>query len=404
MHLIANKYQLLELAETKGIPSVYDLIDKIKPKKGNIACTDGTTIFIDPDEFNKLEPMHQFFILSHELLHIVYRHHEMSKQEFSNRLLLNVCQDIVINEYLAKRLRYKAPDGLYLDNFSDYLIKLGYISGPITYNGTLTTKALYRYLLDFSIYSNFCDLLQKIGKDIIEPSDDTEESTTPQLLKEVCKSFKIDKKMIANEQGKTVKEIEDDIEYEYVEDIEGGEGGKGSGSACTPSKIYSTQEIVKFVKDFIGTNAVIKGRSQTFTRPNRRIQSNDYVLKGYKHTKNIKEITIYLDTSGSMNNQFIADMYNTLSTLYQTTKFRLFEFDTSIREVNLKEDRLYSGGGTNITRVLNHIKDNSFDVSIMITDCEDRFTLDDIKSDLMIFTNNLSFRSRNPKVQVSYFK
>ena len=105
-----------------------------------------------------------------------------------------------------------------------------------------------------------------------------------------------------------------------------------------------------------------------------------------------------------MNNQFIANMYQTLSTLYQTTKFRLFEFDNWIREVDLKHDNLYSGGGTNIQKVLQHIKDNKFDVSIMITDCEDRFTLDDIESDLMIFTNNLSFKSRNPKVQVSYFQ
>ena len=401
MHLISNRYQILELAEAKGIPSVYDLIDKIQVKKGAVACTDGTTIYIDPDQFNTLEPMNQFFILAHELLHIVYRHHEMSKEKYPNRQLLNVCQDVVINEYLAKRLRFREPSGLYLSNLSDALMQMNYIYGPIEYNGVLTTKALYEYLSRFTDRDKFKDLLDQLGSDLINQEGD-EESTTPQLLKEVCKAFKIDKKQLAREMDQSEAFVEDELDY--AEDMGGGEAGKSGGQSATPSKIYSTQEIIKFVKEYIGTNAVVKGRSQTFTRPNRRIQSRDYVLKGYKHTKNIKEITIYLDTSGSMNNQFIANMYQTLSTLYQTTKFRLFEFDNWIREVDLKHDSLYSGGGTNIQKVLQHIKDNKFDVSIMITDCEDRFTLDDIESDLMIFTNNLSFKSRNPKVQVSYFQ
>lgn len=401
MHLINNKYELLELAEAKGIPSVYDLIDNIKEKKGAIACTDGTTIYIDPDQFNKLEPMNQFFILSHEMLHITYKHHQMSQTKYPNRQLLNVCQDIVINEYLSKRLRFREPNGLYLDNFSEYLIKLGIISYPLSYTGTLTTKALYHYLSDYAKQDTLQDLLNTLGQDII-PDEGDAKSTTPQMLKEVCKVFKIDKKQLAKEMAVSEETIDQYVDYAEDQQV-GGSGEKGPGSAAQSKKIYSTTEIIKFIKEFIGTNAVIKGRSQTFTRPNRRIQSTDYVLKGYKHTKNVREITIYLDTSGSMDGTFLADIHRTLEKLYQTTKFRLFEFTTSIREINLKSDYIYSGGGTNIQKVLKHIKDNKFDVSIMITDCEDNFTLDDIDSDLMIFTNNLSFKSKNPKVRVSYF-
>lgn len=402
MHLINNKYELLELAEAKGIPSVYDLIDKVKEKKGAVACTDGTTIYIDSDQFNALEPMSQFFILSHEMLHITYKHHQMSQVKYPNRQLLNVCQDIVINEYLAKRLRFREPNGLYLDNFSDYLMKLGLLVYPLSYTGVLTTKALYNYLSRYTNDDKFQDLLNNLGQDIL-PEEGDAESTTPQMLKEVCKAFKIDKKQLANEMDVPVSTIEDEVDYAEDQQV-GGDMGKGPGSAAQSTKVYSTEDIIKFVKEFIGNNAVVKGRSQTFTRPNRRIQSNDYVLKGYKHTKNIKEITIYLDTSGSMNRYFLANIYKMLETLYQTTKFRLFEFTTSIREVNLKNDSIYASGGTNIQKVLTHIKDNNFDVSIMITDCEDNFTLDDINSDLMIFTNNLSFKSKNSKVRVSYFE
>lgn len=398
MHLINNRYQLLELAEQKGIPSVYDLIDKVKVHEGHVACTDGTTIYIDPALFNPLEPKHQFFILAHELLHIIYKHHEMTKStNYSNKQLLNICQDIVINEYLAKRLKYRAPDGLFLDNISNALLNMGLIHGPIYYNGTLTTKDLYNWLCRYAHRPDFQNLMDNMKNDQIEPSEDSEESTSPQLLREVCEALKIDKKILAREMNKPEEEVE---EYDYV----AGKEDARTGTYSKPTKIYSTKDIVKFVKEFIGTNAVVKGRSRTFNRPNRRIHSNDYVMKGYKHTKNIKSITIYLDTSGSMNSQFVSNMYQTLSTLYQTTKFRLFEFDYSIREVDLKNDVLYTGGGTDISKVLRHIKDNKFDVSIMITDCEDTFTLDDIDSDLMIFTNMLSFKSNNPKVQVSYFK
>ena len=69
----------------------------------------------------------------------------------------------------------------------------------------------------------------------------------------------------------------------------------------------------------------------------------------------------------------------------------------------MENDRLYSGGGTDISKVLRHIDSNKFDTAILITDCEDEFSLDKVKSDLLIFTNDLKFKSSNPKVKVSYF-
>ena len=389
-----NKYKLLELAEKKNIPSIYDLLPKLQVKKGSIACTDGSTIFIDPDIFYGLDPMFQFFILSHELLHILYKHHEMSPEEYPNRKLLNICQDVVINEYLIKRLRYTPPDGIFLSNLSGALINLGLIYGQLSYNGVLTTKQLYEYL-SRNIRDN--DKLDKFidsfPNDIIDP-EDYEDSVDDQILDEVRDALKITDDILSSELGEEIVKLESS---------EGGSTTKGAGTPATPSKVYSHLELVKFINKFVGTHAVVKGRSRTFTRLNRRVQSSDYVLKGYKNTKTVKEIVIYLDTSGSMSNQLIADLYNTLSVLYKTTKFRLFEFDYSLREVDMENDRLYSGGGTDISKVLRHIDSNKFDTAILITDCEDEFSLDKVKSDLLIFTNDLKFKSSNPKVKVSYF-
>lgn len=406
MHLINDKYELLDLAEAKGMPSVYDIIDKIKPSIDiPLAATDGKTIFINPHRFNDMKStMDRFFVLCHEMLHILYKHTQMSKDRFPNRELLNVCQDVVINEYLQKKLRFRQADGIYMDNLSDYLLKAGIISGPITYHGILTTTELYNYLDRFMDRDEMQDIIDQLSGDLLDDQDQ-DETLNDQVLREVCKTLKITKDIMKREMRLSDTQVETEENMELVSDSEASKTlTKGGGTPAEPVKVYSTREIIDFIKDFVGNNAVIRKRAQTFSRPNRRISSPDYVMKGHKYAKNIKEITIYLDTSGSMNSQFIADMQQTLQALYQTTKFRLFQFDNWINEVNLKTDRLYTGGGTNITNVLNHIKKNKFDVSIMITDCEDKFSLKGVDSDLMIFTNDMKFKSDNKKVKVSYFK
>lgn len=406
MHLINDKYELLDLAEAKGMPSVYDIIDKIKPSNDiPLAATDGKTIFINPNSFNAMKStMDRFFVLCHEMLHILYKHTQMSTDRFPHRDLLNVCQDVVINEYLQKKLRFRQDDGIYMDNLSTYLIKARIISRPITYQGILTTTNLYNYLDRFMDSDEMKDVIQNLSGDLLDDQDE-DETLNDQVLREVCGTLKITKDIMKREMRLSDTQAEAEENMELASDSDTSKSLTKCGETpAEPVKIYSTREIINFVKDFVGNNAVIRKRAQTFSRPNRRISSPDYVMKGHKYAKNIKEITIYLDTSGSMDGQFIADMQQTLQALYQTTKFRLFQFDNWVTEVDLHKDRLYRGGGTNITNVLNHIKKNKFDVSIMITDCEDKFSLKGVDSDLMIFTNDMKFKSDNKKVKVSYFK
>ena len=74
MLVIENRYQLMDYAESKGLHSIYDLLDKLKDVNEGIACTNGTDIFVNPKEFNTLDTQDQFFILCHEMLHIIYHH------------------------------------------------------------------------------------------------------------------------------------------------------------------------------------------------------------------------------------------------------------------------------------------------------------------------------------------
>lgn len=421
MVTLRNRYQLLDYAEKKGMPSIYDLLSKLQPTKDNLAHTDGKTIYINESQFDTLDYQDQFFIVSHEALHIIYKHADVniySHSKFPDRELLNICQDVCVNEYLQKRLKHRPTFGLFLDNVSSFLRMHGYIKGELQYQGQLTTKSLYEYLqnnVDQNMLEKLVEELQVPGMSDDEGGESTLQEST---IKEIVQVFKIDANTMAKELPLSQNELQDLLEQDAEDGTLFGlstelfNSGADKSTTCSKSrevpddvKVLSKTEIINFVKQFVGNNAVIKGRSQTYTRPNRRIQSSAYVLKGTKRTKTLKEISIYLDTSGSMSQIFVDDMYNTLKKLYKTTKFKLFTFDNCVYSVDMsKNTSPYTSGGTDIKGVLRHIKTTNSDVTIMITDCEDNFTLKDVTSDLLIFTNNKSVVNRNPKVKLAYWE
>ena len=413
MVIFEHRYELMDYAESKGMPSIYDLLNKVLPSKEGLAYTDGKNIYIEPVEFNSLCIEDEFFILSHEMLHILYKHTEMSKTIYSNRKLLNICQDIVINEYLAKKLKYKCPAGLYLDSINEILNHLG-SKKRIKYEGTLTTKALYEYLSMATNNSFFKTEIEKLPTDIVPcQEDDQDSSLSTELATELRSALKITKNVMKEENKELTEEYQEESDPTLLTTPlsipnEGSQGaGTGTGSkteVVNGNRVISTKEIVKYINKFIGDNAVVKGRSQTYIRPSRRFQSKELVLKGAKHTKTIKEITIYLDTSGSMNSEFINDMYNTLKILYKTVPFKMFTFDTSIYPVTFASNYLPKGGGTNITNVLSHIEKNKYDVSILVTDCGDNFSLDNVSTDILIFTDDKGFKTDKRNVKVTYWE
>lgn len=402
--LLTKRYDILSLADEKNLPCIYDILCNAKELSKDVACTDGKYIYINPIEFNTYSAEDGFFILCHELLHIVYRHHDMMKDDkFPDKELLNICQDIVINEYLAKRLKHKTQDGMYLSSISGLLRMWGYLNRDLTYTGSLTTKDVYNYLERYKGRSKFDDFLHnymddKIYNDSTENMDNDAE--IQQITNEVRKAFKISDEMLQNENNQISVEQSDDWGDGF------GYGTEGKLTKLNKRKAIriSKEQLIKYISKYIGDNVEIRGRSRSYSRPNRRFQSNDLLLKGYKRTKTIKEICIYLDTSGSMSQMFVNDVTDTLKNLYKTVKFKFYTFDYFVRSVDMNNSNsIYTGGGTSITNVLNHIVKNKQDVSILITDCQDTFTLKGFKHEMMIFTNNYGFISNQSNVKVTYF-
>ena len=73
-----------------------------------LAYTEGLSIYINPEEFVKLSPIEQRFVLLHELMHIILRHTLRAKEFERNYgyildpLTMNVVADCKANQYLAK--------------------------------------------------------------------------------------------------------------------------------------------------------------------------------------------------------------------------------------------------------------------------------------------------------------
>lgn len=394
MLIIKNRYEIQALAKKHRMPKVYDVLGKLKEAKDNIAKTDGKHIYIDPEEFNALPAEDDFFILCHELLHIVYRHTDKTYYPldmYPNRELLNICQDVVINTYLQNKLKFRQKDGLYLDNVADVLYNLGWSgSRSLGYRGQLTTKDLYEYVTKQMPPDEDLDEFTKHFpqmEDLMEPEDEFEQSSIDEeIIQNISKGLNIDESTVLAEHAGIT--------------IGGDQAVQGQNI-----KTISTTELVKFISEYIGATAVIKGRTRTYTRPSRRLTSSEFVMPGYKQYKNVNKIDIYLDTSGSMSTALVDNLFATLKTLYQSTKFNLYQFDYEITKVDLeKRDSIRVGGGTNIQKVLDKITKENADHSIVITDCYDNFSLRNITNDLMIFTNNTGFKSDNEKVRLTYFK
>ena len=105
-----------------------------------------------------------------------------------------------------------------------------------------------------------------------------------------------------------------------------------------------------------------------------------------------------------MPTKLVSDLYSSLKKLYRKVEFDFFTFNHNIFSIDIKNTySIDTGGGTDITKVLNKINDEKQDVAILVTDCEDRFSLKNVNCNLMIYTNDTSFRSDNPNVSLTYF-
>lgn len=162
--------------------------------------------------------------------------------------------------------------------------------------------------------------------------------------------------------------------------------------AATHAAIRGHQEIPSAISKFVENigkpnipwnkvlNSILQKQFEDGTdyhRPNRKVRDSDIVLPVDKINEKVEHINLYVDMSGSVSekdkNRFVTEAYSII------TKFKveclITQFNSTIihssyvkNKKELLDYEFYSGGGTRIFPVLNHIKESKPKVSVIFTD------------------------------------
>ena len=301
------------------------------------ACTDGKTIYFNPNFMNKLTVDEQIFVVAHEICHIAFNHIE--RAEDKNPDIWNYATDAVINAFLKK-------DGL--------PIPLGMIDEK---DGLLyAAEELYERLLkdtesEEKIKGN--DSHHEIWKD-------------KKLQEELEKIFKDaetlkKQKRIKHAQDKIAKEKESDIFKKnkeqqkellqkmreeminegtnHEQDKQANGNIRNIGSVGEVTHIidwrYLLRESITYNLDFSYRNATIE----------------DGVLTSHLEEIPHSEVEIVLDTSGSVNEELLKSFLRECKNILQSAKVKVGCFDTKfygfheIKNFHDIDNMKYEGGG-----------------------------------------------------------
>ncbi|MEM4680693.1 MAG: VWA-like domain-containing protein [Nanopusillaceae archaeon] len=90
-------------------------------EKVNTIATDGKNIIINPNFAIKRIDNLKYYLI-HELFHIIFMHNYLLSKGF-NKVILNIAEDIVINEYINNEFNFKFEDGVYKEHFPNLVDK-----------------------------------------------------------------------------------------------------------------------------------------------------------------------------------------------------------------------------------------------------------------------------------------
>lgn len=301
---------------------------------------------LNEDFFNNLNETERLFLVCHEALHVVFSHIERTKKFNLHLEYSNIAQDIVINELLVNEfgfIRDELPitkNACFVDTvFSQSEIK----AKKIFLNGS------------FEYYYNL--LVEKAPKNIkvetIDQHDYEDESgIRTEIPEEVADSL-----VKAATDKMSNSEVKDMIESlnESMSDklTHAGSSSLGSIYGISLEKVNTHNRWEKLIKNKIASLIKVDTReNETFVKKPRRLTclQDDLFLPEFvenEHNSNDKfNIAFFLDASGSCisyKNQFFS-----LANSIPKDKFNinLYSFDTSVFKLDIKNPRVYGGGGT----------------------------------------------------------
>jgi len=307
-------------------------------------------LLINEDFWNFLNEDTKLFLICHEILHILLEHgyrfsEYIGTPEFSN---MNIAADVVINEMLINSFSFKKFDlnselsekGCWLDTvFKDDKKCLPNQSTEYYFNRLPKDKENKYFALDS--HRVLTPEQQQQMKDLIDASG---------VLDKLDESFT--NKLPANADTQNLKNTS---------------AGKGTGSWLTVNaltkKKYKWETVIKkwesqFNKETINTlerwERVTPRYSQLISNEI-SLPTENWILDDFKDNHKI-DVWFFLDTSGSCI--VLKDRFFTAARSLNPSKFniRLFCFDTSVVEIDIKQNKVYGGGGTSFSIIENKIQ------------------------------------------------
>lgn len=302
-------------------------------------ATNGKKLLINPEFFTNYDQDFQLMFLSHEVLHVALDH--MHRAQDRDHQLWNIAGDYVINDLLVLA-GYPMPE---------------FAAHDATYRD-MTTEQVYD-LLDQKTGAQKATFMSSMrsnnnGEDIQYPdsSDGSADNVTKEEVAEIV--------LRAVTQVKAMDKGIGSIPGEAVITLD---------RVLNPRLPWHTilqNYLLDFSKD-----------DYSFRRPNKRFLPNHYLPTA--HTESITNLAIAVDCSGSVTDTEFNIFIGKICEIQQTVnpkKITVVPFDTRIKNVqtlNQGEDALrtlvFNGrGGTNITPVLEWVKDNKPTVALVFTD------------------------------------
>ncbi len=302
----------------------------------------------NPDFWESKTSYERLFIICHECLH-VWLNHGLRTKNAKYPQMVNTALDVVINHMLVENFgfqRHKISDYKELcwidtvfdesdgviddeETFEYYYNKL--IDSPNTKFVDLKLVDSHEYLDDV----DFDKIVDSLG-DGLSDQEKKEIAKTVDKHREKSDSFKRGDMAMA--------------EWETM---------------SVPNKIKKKKAWFDLIKKW----ATDKGRTDTnaeqWVKKNRRLSflesdSGSQLMlpsdnEDFDYDNDKVEMWLYLDVSGSCHNLRNDFFCASLTIPQDRIKMRTFCFDTKVTEVDLKDRKLISGGGTSFSIIQNHI-------------------------------------------------
>jgi len=329
----------------KGAIFLANIVFSLKHKLSEevpTAGTDGREFVYNPDFMDKLSESKRIGLLAHEAGHIMFMH--PLRLGNNNPIIYNMAADYVVNLYLHKA-GYDLPDGALLDSkYEDW--------STIQVYDDLITNAV-------EVPAGYIGDLIPLGSGNGEEglSEEALERAQQNLEKELA-SVLVKAKILSQSDNEDWGNIPGEVSRTIEE--------------LTNPKLNWDVLLHRFMEKHLREDF-------NWRRPNRRFQPDQLYLPSREST-GIKNITIFFDVSGSVDDEQLERMLSEGEYIwhkYKPDKLVLGCFDTRIRNVynipeipaeGIKDLVLKGGGGTNFKPVFTYCEENTPSLLLIFTD------------------------------------